>query len=177
MVSLTRNTPSFYSSSNGKPGLMQKSQYFWNLGSTEFNGGKKLFVLVPLIGSAYKIHWLKIITIGEMSHAIHCFYRSLLWLFLNSTSSISDMEVDKVADKVANMVADIASNKRNQKKLRVPNLARRRRVPNWARRRRVSNLARRRKKGYPTWWESWSRGLVNWAQTFSTQSLSDLCVF
>ena len=41
-----------------------------------------------------------------MSHAIHCFYRSLLWLFLNSTSSISDMEVDKVADKVANMVAD-----------------------------------------------------------------------
>ena len=60
---------------------------------------------------------------------------------------VTDMEVDKVA----NMVADIASNKRNQKKLRVPNLARRRRVPNWARRRRVSNLARRRKKGYPTW--------------------------
>ena len=52
-----------------------------------------------------------------MSHAIHCFYRSLLWLFLNSTSSISDMEVDKVADKVANMVADVVAEKKNKTKL------------------------------------------------------------
>ena len=27
------------------------------------------------------------------------------------------------------------------------------------------------------WWESWSRGLANWAQTLSTQSLPDLGVF
>ena len=41
---------------------------------------------------------------------------------------VADMEVDKVAD----MVADITAGK----KLRIPNLARRRRVPNLARRRK-----------------------------------------
>ena len=30
-------------------------------------------------------------------------------------------------------------------------------------------FCKKKKKGYPIWWESWSRGLINWAQTFLTR--------
>ena len=33
-----------------------------------------------------------------------------------------------------------------------------------------TQFSKKKKKGYPIWWGSWSRGLVNLAQNFSTQS-------
>ena len=74
---------------------------------------------------------------------------------------VADMEVDKVADKVADIVAemfaDIVAKKGTQ-------------------------FGKKKKKGYPIWWESWSRGLVNWPKLFQPEAYppcvsSKLCEF
>ena len=52
----------------------------------------------------------------------------------------------------------------------------------WGKEWKMKTVADKRKKWYchqhqhvnPIWWESWSRGLVNCTQTFSTWSLPDL---
>ena len=33
-------------------------------------------------------------------------------------------------------------------------------------------FCKKKKKGYPIWWESWSRGLINWAQTLLCKFIS-----
>ena len=55
----------------------------------------------------------------------------------------------------------------------------------WGKEWKMKTVADKRKKWYchqhqhvnPIWWESWSRGLVNWAQTFWTRSLPILRVY
>ena len=55
----------------------------------------------------------------------------------------------------------------------------------WGKEWKMKTVADKREKLYchqhqhvnPIWWESWSRGLVNWAQTFWTRSLPILRVY
>ena len=70
-----------------------------------------------------------------------------LCIIHNKKNIGADMEVDKVADKMADEKKKTKGACKKEEEERVPNLVR----------------------------ESW--GLVNWAQTFSTRSLSNLCVF
>ena len=47
-------------------------------------------------------------------------------------------------------------------------------VNNQGKPRTARAVKNRHQPGNPIWWESWSRDLVNWAQTCSTRCLSDL---
>ena len=62
------------------------------------------------------------------------------------------MEVDKMVDKVADMVANMETDKRIKRGMQKKKKA----------------ISRQKN---PSWWEGRKQGLVNWAQTFSTQSL------